>query len=65
MIILKCIGILNHYACNRNQHSVVGQLYFKNKLIEKDIRFVITRGRSGGRGNWMKAVKMYKLPIIR
>ena len=31
--------------CNRNEHSVVGQLYFENKLIEKEIRFVVTRGR--------------------
>ena len=30
--------------CTRNWHNVVDQLYFKNKLIEKMIRFVITRG---------------------
>ena len=30
--------------CNRNQQCVVGQLYLKNKLIEKEIRFVVTRG---------------------
>ena len=52
--------------CNRNSHSVVGQLYFKdkhtNKLIEKEIRFVVTRGRGWGKGYWMKVVKRYKLP---
>ena len=31
--------------CTRNQHSVVGQLYLKNKLIEKEIKLVATRGR--------------------
>ena len=33
-----------------------------NKLIEKEIRFVVTRG---GEANWMKAVKRYKLPVIK
>ena len=36
--------------CNRNQHSVIDQLYFRNKLIEKEIRFVITRGQGWGEG---------------
>ena len=34
-----------------------------NKLTEKEIRFVVTRG--GGWGDWMQAVKKYKLPILR
>ena len=42
-IILKRLEISNHYVCNRNSHSVVGQLYFKNKLIEKEIRFIFFR----------------------
>ena len=53
--------------CNRNSHSVVGQLYFKdkhtNKLIEKEIRFVVTRGRGWREGNWIKAGKGYKLAV--
>ena len=36
---------------------MVGQLYFKNKLIEKEVILVVTRGRGGHGGNWMKAVK--------
>ena len=36
-----------------------------NKFIEKEIRFVVTRGRRRGKGNWMKVVKRYKLLIIR
>ena len=28
--------------------SVAGQVYFKNKLIEKGIRFVVSRGRGDG-----------------
>ena len=54
--------------CSRNEHSVVGQLYFRSKLIEKEIRFVVTRGRGRGgwavgRRNWMEGVKRYKLPV--
>ena len=37
----------------------------QNKLIEKEIRFVVTRGGGWGEGNWMKVVKRYKLPVIR
>ena len=48
-------------CCEMEKYSAVGQLYFKskhtNKLIEKEIRFVVT--------NWMKAVKRYQFPIIR
>ena len=36
-----------------------------NKLIEKEIRFVVTKGGGGVRGNWMKIVKGYKLPVKR
>ena len=35
-----------------------------NKHTPKEIRCVIIRG-SVGRGNWMKAVKMYKLSATR
>ena len=36
--------------CTRSYHSVVGQLYFRNKLIEKEIIFVVTRGGDCGEG---------------
>lgn len=56
--------------CNR--HGILGQLHFKNKLTEKEIRFVVTRGRGrvggggwGGGRNWMKVVERYKLPAER
>ena len=45
--------------CNKNYHIAVGQLYFKNKqtnkLIEKEIRFVVTIGGTtgGGRRKWI------------
>ena len=45
--------------CNKNYHIAVGQLYFKNKqtnkLIEKEIRFVVTTGGTtgGGRRKWI------------
>ena len=35
----------------RNLQSVVGQLFFKNKLTEKEVRFVVTRG-----GEWRKGI---------
>ena len=36
-----------------------------NKLIEKEIRFVLPEAWGGVRGNWMKVVKSYRLPVIR
>lgn len=34
------------------------------KLIEKEIRFMVTRGRGGySRVNWMKMVKGYNLSV--
>ena len=33
------------------------------KLIEKEIRFVVTRDGDGE--DWMKVVKKYKLPVTR
>ena len=46
---------------------VVNYIYKQkaNKVIEKAIRLVVTRGRVGGSRNSMKVVKRYKLPIIR
>ena len=37
--------------CARKYYSVVGQLYLKNKLIEKEIRFVVTRSGRWGQGD--------------
>ena len=34
--------------CTRNSFSVVVQLYFNNKLIATEIRFVVIRGRVWG-----------------
>ena len=48
----------------RNSHCV-GQLYLKNKVIGKEIRFVVIRDTGLGEGNWMKVVNMCKLPVIR
>lgn len=36
-----------------------------SKLIEKEIRLVVTRSRDWGRRNSRTVVKRYKLPIIR
>ena len=54
--------------CAPGSYSVAGQLYFKNKLIEKEIRFVATRGGRGGgagEGELNKGSQRYKLPVIR
>jgi len=37
--------------------------YTSKTNSEKEIRLVVTRGRALGKGNWMKAVKRYKLSI--
>ena len=41
----------------------------KKSLLEKEMRFVVTRGKSQGVGgrarNWRKLVKRYKLPVTR
>ena len=52
-------------SCVAGANRVVGQLYFKNRLIEKEIKFVVTRGAGRRRRNWMKAVKRYKFPVTR
>ena len=31
----------------------MGQSYLINKLLEKEIEFVVTRGGDGEKGNWM------------
>ena len=35
-----------------------------NKLMKKEIEFVVTRGEGRGRGNSIKVVKRYKLPVM-
>ena len=53
----------------KNPNELFGQsnTLKTNKLIENEIRFVVTTeaGVCGGRGKWMKVVKRYKLPDIR
>ena len=34
-----------------------------NKLTEREIRFVVSRGRVEGKGSWIKVVKKYRLPV--
>ena len=44
--------------CNRNQHSVVGQLYFENKQTHRKRDQICSCQRLGGwRENWTKALK--------
>ena len=55
----EIIAILNHYVVHLElTYCYIGQLYFNNKLVEKEITFVVTRrGRVGRRGNrrrWAK-----------
>lgn len=63
VIILECKEMLNHDVVY--QESTTSQLYFKNKLREKEIRSVVIPGGVYGRGNQMKAVKRLKLPVLR
>ena len=52
---------------NRSEHSVVGQLYFKNKqankLTEKEIRFVVTKGMGWWEGDLEKGGQ--KVQVVR
>ena len=68
VIILECIKILNHYVVQQElmkfSRSIILQKQTK-KLMEKEIRFVVTRYRGWSRQNWMKAIKRHKLPVIR
>lgn len=50
--------IVLYVSCTSNKQK-------KNKLSEKEIRFVVTKDRGQGRGNRMKVVKRYKLPLTR
>lgn len=54
VVILKCVEILNYYVVYQEQIN-----------SEKEIIFVVKRGEGWGRGNWMKAVKIYKFSVIR
>ena len=46
--------------CRKGNHKK------KKKLTEKEIRFMVTKDGGGEqRVNWMKAVKRYKLSVIR
>jgi len=48
--------------CYRNYQSLVGQLYFKHKLIEKGLW--LPEVEVGGRGI-RAAIKRFKLAVIR
>lgn len=37
----------------------------KKQTHRKEIRFVVTRSGGAARGNWMKVVTRYILPVIR
>ena len=62
-------GPQGHYATwNTNpawSHLYVESEKTKTKLIEKEIRFVVTGVGGREKGNWMKGIKRYKPPIIK
>ena len=41
--------------CTRKQHCAVGHFYFKTKLIEKEIRFEILKGRAWQEGKLVES----------
>ena len=61
---MQCVEILNHFVGTRNYCSVVGQLYFKNKVIKRSDLWLPEAGGEEGE-DWMKVVKRYKLLVIR
>ena len=63
VIILKCTEILKHYVVYHELTCCCKSIILQNnKLIEQEIRFVVTEVGIGG--SWMKMVKKYKLPVI-
>ena len=54
VIILKCVEISNHYIVYQKLTQCCRSIILQkqtNNLIEKEVRFVVTRGRGwGGRG---------------
>lgn len=50
-----CIIHLYMESFKRKKHT---------KLIEKEIRVVVTRGGGEEKGNWRKVVKRYKFPVL-
>ena len=53
-------------CCVPGTHIVLWVNYTSktNKLIEKEIRFVVTRGGGGGKEDWRKGIKRIKPPVI-
>ena len=54
--------------CTRNCHSVVGLLYTsKSKQTHRKRDQICGYRRWGGgeKGNWMKVVKRYKIPVVK
>ena len=45
--------------CTRNYHSAVDQLFLKNKVIEKEIKFVVIRGAGFGEGRLDKGSQKF------
>lgn len=50
-----CIHTL--YVCIHSHLHMESKEKNKHKRTEKEIRFVVNRGKGGVRGNWMKVVK--------
>ena len=48
VIILKCIGISNHYVMYQELHSDVGQLYFENKQTHRKGAQILWLPEAGG-----------------
>ena len=51
-------------VCKRNQHSVGGQLYFKNKQTHKK-RLDLWLSEVGYGGGMDEGSQRYKIPVIR
>ena len=54
----------NKIRQNKTKQKTHQKTYTKI-LIEKEIIFVVTRGRGLWEGNWMKAIKRRKLSVVR
>ena len=63
---MKCTEISNHLAVYQELTVFwVNYISKTNKLIEKVIRFIVTRGGGWGGGIGWRQSKWYRLPVIR
>ena len=62
-------GIMRSEISQTKKHKYFYDLIYmwsvKKKIIEKEVRLMVTKGTGWGMGNWRKVVKRYEFPVIK